>query len=366
MPWKPQQKWIASAIAFIILAWMAWYFSDILAYVLIAAVLSFMGHPIVRFFDRIRVGKFKIPHTISSLLGLVIILLILVSLVSVFIPLIAKQANVLSQIDVNEVYAQFSEPLTKLQVFMHEYGFLPNNQSVEEIVTMELKAIFAAIDFSQVVNYVISFTGTIFIGLFAVVFITFFFLRDEHLFFRSVMLVVPVKYQEEADNILTSSKNLLSRYFIGICVEVLTMMVLLSLGLKILGVNNALLIGFFGGLMNIIPYLGPVIGALLGVIIGVTTQLSMGVYHDITILIAEILGTFIAANLVDNLILQPLIYSNSVKAHPLEIFLVIMLAGSLAGVGGMILAIPTYTVIRIIAKEFLSQLPIVQKLTERM
>lgn len=195
---------------------------------------------------------------------------------------------------------------------------------------------------------------------------TFFFLRDEKLFFRSIMLIVPLRYQEEAENILTSSKRLLSRYFIGIVIEILTMMFLLSLGLKLLGVKNALMIGFFGGLMNVIPYLGPVMGAILGVVIGVTAQLSYGLYGDLFMVIVKILGTFIGANLIDNMVLQPLIYSSSVKAHPLEIFLVILLAGSLAGIPGMILAIPTYTVVRIIAKEFLSQLRIVQKLTERM
>jgi len=107
-------------------------------------------------------------------------------------------------------------------------------------------------------------------------------------------------------------------------------------------------------------------GAILGVVIGVTAQLSYGLYGDLFMVIVKILGTFIGANLIDNMVLQPLIYSSSVKAHPLEIFLVILLAGSLAGIPGMILAIPTYTVVRIIAKEFLSQLRIVQKLTERM
>jgi predicted PurR-regulated permease PerM len=144
------------------------------------------------------------------------------------------------------------------------------------------------------------------------------------------------------------------------------MMTLITIFLSILGVKNALLIGFFGGLMNIIPYLGPVIGAILGIIIGITTNLSLGIYTDLLILSAQIAGSFVVANLIDNLVLQPLIYSNSVKAHPLEIFLVIMLGASLAGIPGMILAIPSYTVLRIIAKEFFNGLRVVQKLTERI
>ncbi|MEZ5197758.1 MAG: AI-2E family transporter [Bacteroidales bacterium] len=86
-------------------------------------------------------------------------------------------------------------------------------------------------------------------------------------------------------------------------------------------------------------------------------------YEDIIPISTIIVGTFLVANLIDNMILQPLIYSTSVKAHPIEIFLVILMAGSLAGIPGMILAIPGYTVLRIIAKQFFSQSKLVQKIT---
>ncbi len=144
------------------------------------------------------------------------------------------------------------------------------------------------------------------------------------------------------------------------------MITLITTGLTIFGVENAVLIGFFGGLMNIIPYLGPLIGALIGVILAISTILSTGMYSELLSITFIILGVFLVAKLIDDFILQPLIYSNSVKAHPVEIFLVILIAGTMAGITGMILAIPTYTVLRIIAKEFLSQLSVVQKLTRNI
>jgi predicted PurR-regulated permease PerM len=131
-------------------------------------------------------------------------------------------------------------------------------------------------------------------------------------------------------------------------------------------VESALLIGFLGGLMNVIPYLGPIIGTFMGLVIGITSNLSLGMYEDILPISAVIVGTFAAANLIDNLILQPLIYSTSVKAHPIEIFLVILMAGSLAGIPGMILAIPGYTVLRIIAKQFFSGSKLVQQITKNI
>mgnify|MGYP003295806886 CR=1 FL=1 len=77
-----------------------------------------------------------------------------------------------------------------------------------------------------------------------------------------------------------------------------------------------------------------------------------------------ILACLFATQLVDNFFFQPFIYSNSVKAHPLEIFLVLLMAGHMAGVAGMLVAIPSYTVIRVIAKQFFGNIKPVKALTE--
>jgi predicted PurR-regulated permease PerM len=144
------------------------------------------------------------------------------------------------------------------------------------------------------------------------------------------------------------------------------MITLLITGLSIMGVSNAILIGFLGGMLNVIPYLGPIIGASIGTVLAIIAVLSAGTFTGIGWVAITVIGVFLAANLVDNILLQPLIYSNSVKAHPIEIFLVIIMAGSLAGIPGMVLAIPSYTVLRILAKEFLGNVRIVQKLTDKM
>jgi predicted PurR-regulated permease PerM len=131
-------------------------------------------------------------------------------------------------------------------------------------------------------------------------------------------------------------------------------------------VPNALLIGFFGGLMNVIPYLGPVIGMIIGIILATLSVVSAGEYSLIIFTVVSVLGVFGGANLLDNFVLQPLIYSKRVKAHPVEVFLAIILGGKIAGITGMILAIPTYTIIKVIARQFMQQMKLVKYLTSRM
>lgn len=162
------------------------------------------------------------------------------------------------------------------------------------------------------------------------------------------------------------TKRLLTRYFIGLCIDLTLVISLMTLGMWILGFKNALMIGFFVGIMNIVPYVGPFIGASIGILLGLSSNLELDFSTQMVPLIFEMLGVFVIVNLLDAMVLQPTIYSNSVKAHPLEIFLVIMMAGSIAGIPGMMLAIPSYTVLRIVAKEFFNKFYLVKSFTKNI
>lgn len=166
--------------------------------------------------------------------------------------------------------------------------------------------------------------------------------------------------------ILSDSRIMLTRYMFGLIAELLCMMILIFLGLTIFGVKNALVIALIGGFMNIVPYLGPLMGGFIGVIIGIVSNLGINAFDMILPNTFEIIGVFIAANAVDNFVLQPTIYSKSVFAHPIEIFLVILMAGNIGGVIGMIIAIPSYTLIRIVAKQFLGEFKFIELLTKNL
>ena len=345
---------------------LAWYFFAILAYILISAVISIMGHPMVRFFDSLHIRKIKFPHALSSLLALLIIIAVFFALIFTFVPLIVSEANVISKIDVNMVADRMKEPIIYIQQQLISLGMLQPNETLEVLVTEKVKSLLSITTFSSAFGQFVNITGSLFIGISAVIFITFFFLKDERMFYNFIMLLVPLRYHDQAKRILSDSKRILTRYFLGVCLELISMSALISIGLSIFGIKNALLLGFFGGLMHIIPYIGPLIGATIAVLLGITTSIASGAFSEIIPVALRILGVFIGANMVDNNLLQPVIFSGSVKAHPLEIFIVFIMAGSIAGIMGMVLAIPVYSVIRIIAREFFSNFRVVQKLTEKM
>jgi predicted PurR-regulated permease PerM len=132
------------------------------------------------------------------------------------------------------------------------------------------------------------------------------------------------------------------------------------------GTSHVLIIALFAALINVIPYIGPLIGFVFGITVGVVTHLDLNFYSELLPMLGYMTIVFGVVQLLDNFVVQPMIFSNSVKAHPLEIFLVILAAGMVAGIFGMVVAIPTYTIIRVVAKEFFSQHRFVKKLTENI
>jgi predicted PurR-regulated permease PerM len=355
------------SIALVVLALLfVWYFSNIVFYILAAGVISVIGRPMVDFLDEFKLGKFRIPHFVSTLITLFLMVLIFASIFGLFVPLIARQAKVISSIDAQALARAFSEPIASLDYMLHELSVLQPGTGIQDAVVGWLHSMVSVATFGDVFNSLIAFTGSFFMAVGSILFISFFFLKDERLLYDSFLLLIPEKYNPAAIRIIAQTKRLLTRYFLGLCMEVAAMVTLLTLGLTIFGVQNALLLGFIGGLMNIIPYLGPLIGGMIGIVIGIIGSLSMGAYTAILPLSLTIAAVFAGANLIDNLLLQPVIYSSSVKAHPIEIFLVIIIAGTLFGIVGMILAVPAYTVLRVILREFFSEMRLVKKLTENM
>ncbi|MFA8451324.1 MAG: AI-2E family transporter [Bacteroidales bacterium] len=353
-------------IGIVIVIFLIWYFSNIFIYLVVSAILSIIGRPLVHLFDRIHIGRIHIPHPLCALLTLICMLVVFAGFVLFFVPLISSQASVISQINLPNVLRHFEQPIKNLEEFLVDYNILNADETITTLMEGQIQSMVSLATFSNIFKHVVSTTGSFFIGAFSILFITFFFLKDEKMLKGFFLLLTPEEHEYKMHRVLYQTKKLLSNYFLGLMMEVASMITLLSIGLWIFGIKNAFLIGFLGGLMNIIPYLGPIIGAGMGVLFVISSDLSLANYDMIFKHFIEVLAIFGVANLIDNIVLQPLIYSNSVKARPIEIFLVIIMAGSVAGVAGMILAIPTYTVIRIFGRQFLSQFRIIKAWTERL
>ena len=259
-------------------------------------------------------------------------------------------------------------PIEDAGHFLKHYGILEEDEDVNAYITDALSKVLNVADLKTWFGTVAGTMSNIFVALFSITFILFFFLKDSRLFSGMVMAIVPSRYEEQARNALDSIQKLLVRYFVGLLLEVLGVMTLNTIGLTIVGLDfsNAVVIGLVTGVLNVIPYIGPMIGVFFGLSVGIVLHLDLEFYHQVLPLLVYMTIAMLLTQLIDNVVFQPFIYGNSVHAHPLEIFLVILMAGSMAGIPGMILAIPSYTVLRVVLKEFFNKYKLVKKLTQSL
>jgi predicted PurR-regulated permease PerM len=356
------QNWkiIFSIVSVVVLVWLLWFFRSIVTYLIIAVVISFICDPLADVLKRIRYKRFFLPAWLRALISLSIFLGVFLLLILIFSPLITDEIALISQIDPEQLTEKIRLQMGVGEQALSSYGV---NESITGSMVSGVQQMFNPGWLHQIFNDVFGLVGNAVIGLFAVLFMAFFFLKDGFLFARIIFTITPEKDIAKMKNILEHTHSLLKRYFLGVALQSLIMSIMVGMSLYFLGIRNAILIGLFAGIVNVIPYIGPLLGASLGIIIALTTSLHMDFATSLMPLLIKVGMVFLCAQLIDAFLVQPNVLGNSVKAHPLEIFIAILMAGTIGGVVGMVLAIPAYTILRVVAREFLSEFKIVDSLT---
>lgn len=359
-------KWVIGLLITALVVFLVWYFRFLVGCVLVALVLAFMGAPIqkVSFQNTLQTILYRQDHFGNNHSDFVY--LGFRDAFPLACSLIISQAMTFANLDVYKIADYYAEPIKKIETFLYEYQLMPTDTNLEAVVSSKILETFSVFKLTNLADGIFSFAGNFVMGTFIVLFFTFFFLKDNGLVGRFIDAVTPDVYLDEVHKVVNSSQILISRYFIGIFFEIICMIALLSIGFYLVGLPNAVLIACIGGVMVILPYIGVLIGGSIGLIVCLTTFLSVDASLDIVPIIVKYVAVFASVKLIDDFVLQPVIYSKSVKAHPLEIFIVILMAGELGGVVGMVLAIPVYTLFRIIAKEFFIKWKFIKKITANL
>ena len=335
------------------------YLWHVVLYVVAAAVLAILGRPLVRILSSASLFGRRMSRGIAAAITLVVIWIIAGGLLALFAPLILSKAYELAYLEWDSIKEVISQALIDVEVFL-ESNLPIDVPNLEDMLREKFSSIFTPDMLEGVAGYALNAV----IAFFSISFITFFFLREDGLFYKGVALFFPDKYHENVYRALDSITKLLSRYFAGLFVESIVLMTVISVVMMLFGMeaSDALIIGLVMGVMNVVPYAGPVIGATISMLLSMLTPID----GDIMFTIVVLASTIIVVKVIDDFIIQPTLYSERVQAHPLEVFLVILAAGFIGGVWGMLLAIPMYTILRVFAREFLSEYSIVQKLTNQM
>ena len=335
---------------------LCWYFRNVLIYIVLAVVVSLLSRPLARFMSKVRIKGKGVPGWLSAIFSILFVVGGFILLISLAIPVVTgiiRDASFFSNLRLfNGTVAE-----TINDWVMGLFPTLGKDFDVITVVMDYLKGTVSEISIAGILGSVASTLANLVIGLFSVVFISFFLVKDPQLFSKIAASLVPDRLEASVMDAIRDIEHLLSRYFVGLTMEMIGVAFFNFLGLWLIariGPSYALGIAFIAGILNILPYVGPLIGEVLGVLLCLVLKYGAGVGLDVPILFFALIvfGIMLSVQFIDNFVLQPLIYSTSIQSTPLEIFIVLLIAGHVGGILGMLAAIPSYTVIRVIAGRF--------------
>ena len=351
-------KALSIIVAIAMILFFLYEIQSVIVYLIVSLILTLITSPFVVFLKR----RLKFSNTIAVVFTMFLLVLTFVGLIMMFVPLVVSQSENLSLLDTKTIENNAAELVNQFKIYLANHHVNVGNSINDSSLTSK-------IDFNFIPTILNSILGTISsfgMGLASVLFITFFFLKDKIMFTNGIKRILPDNHEEQILNSFTKTNEMLSRYFIGLLVQLSIVFILYLIVLLIFGVENAFVIAFLCALLNIVPYVGPLIGSVLAAILTMISNLGGDFQHDILPITLYVMIGFWIVQLIDNNISQPLIFSKSVNSHPLEIFLVTLISGFLFGIAGMIIAIPFYTMLKVIAKEFFPENKIVQLITKNI
>ena len=213
----------------------------------------------------------------------------------------------------------------------------------------KLSNFFSSLVFSTINNFTNILSSIVSVIAISVIvpFMTFFILKDNKWLIRSIINIMPNKYFEMSYSVINKISIQLGRYVRGWILDAFLVGLLSGVGLTILGIKNSVTIGIVAGIGHLIPYFGPIVGGVPAILISIIQ------FGDLSML-PSIIFMFLLIYAFDNGFIQPNVFSKSTDFHPLIIIILIIAGEQLLGIFGMLIAVPTATVIRTAAKEIYS------------
>ncbi len=363
-------KYILLAAGLALIGGICWYFRNVIIYILIAVVISLISKPIMNLLKKVRIKGRRMPDWFLAAFTLIAVTAIIMAAITMIFPIVTSIIKGISVSSIEKAAGQISVPLASFNEMLRSvFPNLGTDFRIETATLTELQKMFDVTKVSSFIGTATSFLSSFGVGLFSVIFISFFFIKDDDLFTNIIRALVPDKHENNAAAAISDIGHLLSRYFIGVMLEVTGVALINFIGLwsiARLGINAALGIAFLTGILNIIPYVGPLMGGALGTILGLILKYSsatpLGLDVSFWAFTAILIAIFSFTQLVDNFLYQPVIYSTSIKSTPLEIFIVLLIVGHIGGPLAMIVAIPCYTVVRVIAYRFFRHIKAINRL----
>jgi len=329
-PLSGLNKFFILLIPLLIISVFIALFTNVFITLIFSLLIALILNPFVDFFESKGINR-----SISILIIYVVIILLLIITFRIFIPDISQEAT-----SIKTSYKEFelSDKLKDSEKWIEKNLPFLKRGDVSKELEISMKGTYSR--FEEIVSSAV--TTAILIILVPV--ITFFILRDRRKIKNGLISIVPNKYFEMMINILDKIEKQLSSYVRGWIFDALFVGTLTIVGLSILRINNAVVIGLIAGCGHLIPYAGPIVGGIPAILISV---IQYGDFH----MVIPIVVMFAIIYVLDNSLAQPYIFSKSADMNPITIIALLLFANELLGAFGMLIAIPVATILKVSARE---------------
>lgn len=319
-----------------------WFWPVILPFFL-SAIFAYLLHPVINFFEY---------KGFSRTTAIILTYIIIASLITIFfmflVPVLTSEFETLRKQLPNYINFIQNKFFIIEEKIKNTHQYFNNIDISGKFITSSEIFIKGFVD--RIPSFVGNLFSFIYIGI-LIPFITFFILKDGWIFRKNIIKLIPNKYFEIVLGLYFRLEQQIGNYIRGKVLQTVIISIIVSIGAIIIDIPYAIFMGIFAGIINLIPYIGPVIGSIPALIVVAITK------QNFFALIST--GTLFAfAQLVDNIILQPLIVARSIDMHPLFVIISLTLGGYLAGIWGMLLGIPVIGMLKVIITEIYKEINI--------
>ncbi|MDZ7772093.1 MAG: AI-2E family transporter [Balneolaceae bacterium] len=323
---------ILALAGIVVLGMVLYNFGVLVGYAVIAMIFSYILDPVVN-----RMQTAGMNRTVAITLAMLGVGLILVWISTNIIPVIGNQmVELAAQLNIQNIQTIAQQVENRL---VAQFSFLPD-RFLSDNITDVLRELFTVGEVPAAVGNLIGIFTNLFAASLIIPFATFFFLKDGSKIRRDILSLVPNKYFETTLSLVDKIEARLGHYFRTVMLQSVLVALTSFLGLTIAGLNNSLSVGIAVGVANTIPYFGPVIGYFLSAVVSI---IEVG---DFSLVLPCVLA-ILCVQILDNVVFQPMLFSRSADMHPVAILFIIMIGAEVAGILGMLIAIPIATMVKI-------------------
>ncbi|MBM7313924.1 AI-2E family transporter [Streptococcus suis] len=316
---------------------LADFLSIILLPMLLTGLLYYLLNPLVDLFE-----KYKFSRTVGISILFVLIALLLVWGLAVAIP--SVQAQIMSFMrNLPGYIAEIEGIATKLLENEQFAQFRPTaleqlNKLNDQIMTFARNMSTSAVNWA---SNLISTASQIIVSILIMPFILFYLLRDGNQVKGNIIKFLPTKWRSPIGQVLTDVNSQLANYVRGQVTVAMIVAFMFSVMFSIIGLNYPITLGIVAGFLNLIPYLGSFLAMIPAVILGIIAGPFM---------LIKVLIVFMVEQTIEGRFVTPLIIGSSLSIHPITILFVLLTAGQMYGVLGVLLGIPIYASIKVVVK----------------